>query len=60
MKGNTASLMAMWLTSRSSAKPSSTSVRPSMILVACLASGTPMALDTKGTVRDARGFTSRT
>ena len=26
---------------------------------ATLASGTPMALDTKGTVREARGLTSR-
>src|SRR5437867_3373719 len=60
MKGNTASLMAMCFTSRSRVRPKSRSVAPSMTLVASLASGTPMALETKGTVRDARGFTSRT
>ncbi len=31
-----------------------------MTLAASLASGTPMALLTKGTVREARGFTSST
>ena len=60
MKGKTASLTARWATSRSSAKPSSRSEAPSMTLVASLARGTPMALETKGTVREARGFTSRT
>ena len=60
MNGNTASFTAMCLTSRSATKPSSASLIPSITLVASLASGTPMALDTNGTVREARGFTSRT
>jgi hypothetical protein len=42
----------------SSVKPSSRSVLPAMTRAASLASGTPMALLTKGTVRDARGLTS--
>jgi hypothetical protein len=33
---------------------------PAMQRAATLASGTPVALDTKGTVREARGFTSST
>jgi hypothetical protein len=33
---------------------------PAMTFVASLASGTPMAFETKGTVRDARGLTSST
>jgi hypothetical protein len=41
-------------------RPRSARVRPSMALVASLASGTPVALLTKGTVREARGLTSRT
>ena len=32
---------------------------PAMMRAAILASGRPVALDTKGEVRDARGFTSR-
>ena len=38
---------------------SSRSVLPSMIWVARRGRGTPVALDTKGAVREARGFTSR-
>ena len=41
-------------------KPSSASFLPAMTLAASLARGTPMALLTKGTVREARGLTSRT
>ena len=33
---------------------------PTITKVACRASGTPVALETNGTVRLARGFTSRT
>ncbi len=39
---------------------SSATVAPSMIRVAALASGTAVALDTNGTVLDARGLASRT
>ncbi len=41
-------------------KPRSARFLPAMTLAASLASGTPMALLTKGTVREARGLTSRT
>ena len=40
--------------------PSSASVRPTISCAATLASGTPVAFDRYGTVRDARGFTSST
>ena len=40
--------------------PSSVRVLPAMTLAASLASGTPMDLETNGTVRDARGLTSMT
>ena len=33
---------------------------PTEILAAAFASGTPVAFDTKGTVRDARGLASKT
>ncbi len=35
-------------------------LRPAMIRAATLARGTPVALLTKGVVREARGFTSST
>jgi hypothetical protein len=35
-------------------------LRPAITSAASFASGTPIALDTKGTVREARGFTSST
>ena len=41
-------------------KPSSESFLPAMTLDASFASGTPIALLTNGTVREARGLTSRT
>ena len=44
----------------SAGRPSSASVAPSMIRQAILASGTPVALDTNGTVREARGLASIT
>ena len=47
-------------TSRSSVSPCSASVRPIISLAATFASGTPVAFERYGTVRDARGFTSST
>ena len=40
--------------------PSSASVFPAITRAAICASGTPLAFDRYGTVRDARGFTSST
>src|SRR4029450_9850990 len=54
MKGNTASLTAMCPTSRSVARPRSARRYPSITLVASLARGTPMALETKGRGREDR------
>ncbi len=66
MNGSTASLTATWppgasteLVSRPSAR-SSPSVAPSITRVATLASGTPVAFATNGTVRLARGLASMT
>mmetsp|Transcript_8776 Transcript_8776/g.35859 ORF Transcript_8776/g.35859 Transcript_8776/m.35859 type:complete len:346 (-) Transcript_8776:2287-3324(-) len=58
-KGSTASLTATWLGMISSVKPMSDSVLPDMTSEAYVASGLPMAFDTKGTVRLARGFASK-
>jgi hypothetical protein len=44
----------------SSVKPSSSSVIPHITFAASFASGTPIAFETNGTVRDARGLTSST
>jgi hypothetical protein len=44
----------------SSVKPSSFNVLPTMILAASFGSGTPIAFETNGAVREARGFTSMT
>ncbi len=41
-------------------KPSSASVFPAITRAAICASGTPIAFETNGTVREARGFTSST
>ena len=41
-------------------QPRSASVRPSMTFVASRTIGTPVTLERKGTVRDARGLTSST
>ena len=69
-KGRTASLTAIIPPSgRSAASPTegrvpsarrSAMLSPSAIRAAALASGTPVALATNGTVRDARGLASRT
>lgn len=45
---------------RSRVMPWLASVCPAMQRAATLASGAPMALETKGTVREALGFTSST
>ena len=56
-KGNTVSLTAKG-TSGLRRSCSGSSCRPIISHSACLASGVPMALLTKGTVREARGLTS--
>ena len=60
VKGKTASLTATPGRGRSSGTPSSSRVWPTITPAASLARGTPVALLTNGTVREARGFTSRT
>ena len=60
LKGKTASLTEMCLGRTGWVNPSSWRVFPSMTFVASLARGTPIALLTKGMVREARGLTSRT
>ena len=59
-KGNTASLTEKYGGMRSAVRPRSTSRWPAITRAAALASGTPVALETNGTVREARGFTSST
>ena len=59
-QGKTASLTQKCSGVTSSVKPSSLSVLPAMILAANFANGIPMDLETNGTVREARGFTSMT
>jgi len=58
--GNTASFTEKYAGVTSAPTPWSDSERPAMQRAAILASWTPVALDTYGTVRDARGLTSRT
>ena len=58
LKGKTASLTDQKGGVMASVKPRSRSLRPTMHLAASLARGTPMAFETKGTVREARGLTS--
>jgi hypothetical protein len=60
MKGNTVSLTLMRDGDTSWVTPISLSLLRTMTLAAILAKGTPVALLTKGTVREARGFTSST
>ena len=67
--GNTASLTATWPLSvaafdedagvKDGGRPKDFSVSPAITRAAILATGTPVALATKGTVRLARGLTSR-
>ncbi|CFL94017.1 Uncharacterised protein [Bordetella pertussis] len=58
--GKTASLTLKYGGTTSRVMPWSASVRPAMARAAILASCRPVALDTYGTVREARGFTSST
>ena len=58
-KGNTASFTAMW-SEEGPGRRNWASFSPAMTLAAMAATGAPMALATKGTVRDARGLTSST
>ena len=60
VNGNTTSFTEMCFGSGSSLIPNSASDLPAITFAAILAHGTPVALPTNGTVRDARGFTSRT
>ena len=59
-QGKTASFTQWYSGVISRVKPSSSSVLPAMTCAASLARGLPMALETNGTVREARGFTSMT
>src|ERR1700682_1163885 len=60
MNGNTASLTEKYGGTTSPVMPWLASVWPTMQRAAILASALPVALDTNGTVRDARGLTSST
>ena len=64
LNGKTASLTATWSPATGSASSplsrSSSSVAPSITRAAIFTNGTPVALATKGTVRDARGLASMT
>ncbi len=59
MNGNTASLTEKYGGMRSAVRPCCASDLPVMTRAATLASGMPVALETNGTVREARGLTSR-
>ena len=59
-KGKTASLTEKYGGTTSTRAPCSFRVRPTMQRAAIFASGSPVAFDTKGTVREARGLTSST
>ena len=59
LKGKTDSFTDTCFTSTSRVNPSSSRVFPTITLAASLARGTPVALETKGMVREARGLTSR-
>ena len=58
-KGNTASFTATWA-SALGLRPKERSASPAITREAILAMGSPITLATKGTVREARGFTSKT
>ena len=60
VKGKTASFTATPGTGSSSARSNSSRDRPTMTAAASRANGTPVALLTNGTVRDALGLTSST
>ena len=56
LKGKTDSLIAQRLGKISSVNPRSLSLAPAMTRAPSLANGIPIALLTKGTVREARGI----
>jgi hypothetical protein len=58
-KGSTASFTAIWVGTISWVTPKSTKVFPDITCTASLARGRPVAFDTKGTVREARGLASK-
>ena len=58
--GNTLSLTDTWLGIGLVSQPCSASDTPAITLAAILATGIPVAFDTNGTVRLARGLTSST
>ncbi len=60
LNGNTASFTATPLTWGSLSTPRAAMGSPAITRAASRARGTPVALPTKGTVRDARGLTSST
>jgi hypothetical protein len=60
MNGNTASLTEKYGGTISPSTPCSSRLLPAMQRAAIFASGRPVAFDTYGTVRDARGLTSST
>ena len=59
-KGKTGALTKTPGTRGSSVKPTDSRLSPAITRTASLTSGTPTALAMKGTVREARGFTSST
>ncbi len=59
MNGNTASLTEKYGGMRSTVRSCAARVLPVMTRAATLARGMPVALETNGTVREARGLTSR-
>ncbi len=60
VNGKTASFTQKCVGTISWVKPRSDSLCPAMIFAASFGSGTPIALETKGAVREARGLTSST
>ncbi len=58
--GNTASFTETYRGTGSAVIPCSSSVRPTITRAAACARFSPVAFETNGTVRDARGFTSST
>src|SRR6187200_2613269 len=60
LNGNTDSFTATCVGKGASSIPRSSSEFPTITLAATFASGRPVAFATKGTVREARGFTSST
>src|SRR6185437_8061967 len=59
LNGNTDSFTVQYFGQTSLVKPNSLSVLPAITFAASFANGKQMALLTNGTVREARGFTSR-